>query len=332
MRIGLTYDLRGDYLAAGYSELETAEFDRGETIDAIESALVRLGHQTERIGNIKQLAQALVQGRRWDLVFNIAEGLSGFGREAQVPALLEAWDIPYTFSDPLTCSVTLHKAIAKRIVRDAGVPTPRFAVIERTADLENLDLNYPLFAKPLAEGTGKGVDAKSKVSSRTELTAICLRLLADHRQPVLVEEFLPGREFTVGIIGTGTEARAIGVVEIILNAAAEADVYSYLNKEDCESRVEYRPVAEAQLAHRAEDVALRAWRNLLCRDAGRVDIRCNAAGAPEFIEVNPLAGLHPAHSDLPIICTVQGMPYDTLIDGILASASARIPAVGGRGS
>ena len=101
MRIGLTYDLRADYLALGYCEEETAEFDRDETVQAIEASIRRLGHTTERIGNVFRLTEALARGDRWDLVFNIAEGMRGFGREAQVPALLDAYGIPYTFSDPL---------------------------------------------------------------------------------------------------------------------------------------------------------------------------------------------------------------------------------------
>ncbi len=126
MRVGLTYDLRSEYLAQGYSEDETAEFDKEETIDAIEETLRAMGHATERIGNVRRLFGLLAEGRRWDLVFNIAEGLHGIGREAQVPAALEAFDIPYTFSDPLVMSLTLHKAMTKRVLRDAGVATSDF--------------------------------------------------------------------------------------------------------------------------------------------------------------------------------------------------------------
>ena len=131
MNIGLTYDLRTDYLAEGYSEEETAEFDRPETIEAIEGALQELGYQTDRIGNAKRLVERLAQGDRWDLVFNIAEGLHGVAREAQVPAILDVYDIPYTFSDPLVLSLALHKKLTKTVVRQAGVPTPDFALVER---------------------------------------------------------------------------------------------------------------------------------------------------------------------------------------------------------
>src|SRR5688572_27418085 len=157
MLIGLTYDLRQDYLDDGYTAEQTAEFDSHITIDAIESALRGLGHQTDRIGRVTSLVERLARGDRWDLVFNIAEGLHGIGREAQVPALLDAYSIPYTFSDPLVCALSLHKALAKRVVRDLGLPTADFTVIEAPADSARVTLPFPLFAKPIAEGTSKGV-------------------------------------------------------------------------------------------------------------------------------------------------------------------------------
>src|ERR1700733_176625 len=157
MRIGVTYDLRSDYLALGYGEEETAEFDAEETIAAVCDALGGLGQTPIRIGGIRPLAKALVAGERWDAVFNICEGLKGVSREAQVPALLEAYGIPYLFSDPLTLALALDKAMAKRVVRDCGVPTADFAVIESEADIAGVTLDFPLFLKPVAEGSGKGV-------------------------------------------------------------------------------------------------------------------------------------------------------------------------------
>ena len=191
MKIGLTYDLRDDYLAEGYSEEETAEFDRSDTIEAIEDSLRISGYQTDRIGNIKTLVGRLASGERWDLVFNIAEGLWGFGREAVVPALLEAYGIPYTFSDPLTLSLALHKGMTKHILRDAGISTPDFAVIETEDDIAQVKIPFPLFAKPVAEGTGKGITSASKIASQNELKDMCLLLLAKFKQPVLIESFLP---------------------------------------------------------------------------------------------------------------------------------------------
>jgi D-alanine-D-alanine ligase len=327
MRVGLTFDLRDHYLAAGYSAEDTAEFDNIETIEALAGALERLGLEVDRIGTVRQLAQRLVAGERWDLVFNIAEGLKGVGREAQVPALLDVYDIPYTFSDTLVMALALHKGMAKRVVRDCGVPTAPFAVVETMADLSAVDLPFPLFAKPIAEGTGKGVTAASRVTSATALRKLCRQLLERYRQPVLVETFLPGREFTVGIIGTGTAAKPVAVMEVVLNAQAEAGVYSYVNKEECESRVVYR-LAEDEEARAAGAVALAAWRALGCRDGGRVDLRQDAVGRPLFLEVNPLAGLHPTHSDLPIMCTLAGVPYETLIGRIVDSARRRCGGAG----
>src|SRR5262245_8195350 len=152
MHIGLTYDLRQEYLDAGFSDDETAEFDRISTVEAIERALAQLGHRSDRIGHARQLARRLVQSETWDLVFNIAEGLCGVAREAQIPALLDVYGIAYTFSDPLVMALTLHKGLTKTVVAAGGVPTPRFAVVERPADVERIDLAYPLFAKPVAEG------------------------------------------------------------------------------------------------------------------------------------------------------------------------------------
>lgn len=326
MRIGLTYDLRPEYLAAGFGEEETAEFDRPETIEAIELALQALGHETDRIGHVRRLVERLAAGDRWDLVFNIAEGMYGIGREAQVPALLDAYRIPYTFSDPLVMALSLHKGMTKQVVRAAGIPTPDFAVVRDVSELEAVDLPFPVFAKPVAEGTGKGINAASKIRDRENLRAVVRSLLDRYRQPVLVERFLPGREMTVGIWGTGAEAEVIGTMEILLTANAEPEVYSYVNKEECDDRVEYRhpsPEEDEEVRH-AEAIALAAWRALGCRDAGRIDIRSDETGQPQFLEVNPLAGLHPQHSDLPLICTARGIPFQRLIERIVHSARKRL--------
>ena len=237
MRIGITYDIRDEYAGKGYDEEDAAEFDSLETIDAIEHALNSLGHSTDRIGHARKLTRRLVQGDRWDMVFNIAEGLHGFGREALVPALLETYEIPYTFSDPLALSVALHKGTAKRVVRDLGIRTPDFKVIENIDDVEQVDLPFPLFIKPIAEGASKGIYGKSKVHNQFELFSGCEWLLARFHQPVLVETFLPGREFCVGILGTGPAGYALGVLEIVLTEEAEPEVYSYTNKKDCQRLV-----------------------------------------------------------------------------------------------
>jgi D-alanine-D-alanine ligase len=326
VRIGLTYDLRAEYLALGYGEEETAEFDQQGTIDALADAIESLGHSVDRIGSARSLVNRLAKGDRWELVFNIAEGLYGYGREAQVPATLDVYGIAYTFADPLAASVCLHKGWSKMIARTAGVPTADFVIIESPADIDRVALEYPMLAKPIAEGTGKGVTPKSVVRSKADLSQVAIELLDRYHQPVLVEAFLPGREFTVGIVGTGSASRAIGSIEIVLRSDAEPEVYSYTNKEECEKRVDYVHVTRTDpLVAEAERIALNAWIALDCRDGGRVDIRCDAQGSPMFLEVNPLAGLHPTHSDLPMIATAIGMPYAELIRAIVDSAATRIP-------
>ena len=323
MTVGLTYDLRSEWLSQGYSELETAELDREETVDAIEAAVRAGGCTTERIGNHRSLMAALLDGRRWDLVFNICEGMYGLGREALVPALLDAWRIPYTFSDPVVLGVALHKGLTKRVVRDAGVPTPSFAVVETVEEARAVTLRYPLFAKPVAEGTGKGITAASKIETPRDLAAVCERLLDAYRQPVLVEEYLPGREFTTGVVGTGDTAEVIGTMEVIFSDVAEANAYTYVNKEDFETRVRYEKATGAT-GDACARLALHAWRALGARDGGRIDIRMDAVGTPSFIEVNPLAGLNPKISDLPIVCRMFDVSYQELIDRIMASARKRV--------
>ena len=325
MHIGLTFDLRSAYLAAGYGEEETAEFDSEVTIEAFEQTLERLGHRPERIGHARQLVERLAAGDRWDLVFNICEGLHGLGREAQVPAILDVYDIPYTFSDPLVMALCLHKGLTKAVVRQAGLPTPDYLVVQQPDDLAQVRGGFPLFIKPVAEGTGKGTDGASIVHDAAALERGCRELLRRFRQPVLVETYLPGREFTVGLLGTGRDTRVLGTMEILLGPHAERGVYSYQNKENSEALVDYRFLDESdpQVAE-AQRIAVGAWQALGCRDAGRIDLRCDSHGQPQFLEVNPLAGLHPTHSDLPMLGKAHGVSYEELIGHIVDSAAQRV--------
>jgi D-alanine-D-alanine ligase len=320
MRIGLTYDLRDDYLAQGFSEEEAGEFDAPVTIDALETAIRANGFEIVRIGGIRALVAALAGGQRWDLVFNICEGVAGVAREAQVPALLEAFGIPFTFSSADVLCTAMDKSLAKLVVRQAGVRTPDFAVVRSEQDVAGIDLPFPLFVKPLAEGTSKGIQEISRVETREMLDERCRDVLAKYRQPALVETFLPGREFTVGILGTGAGARAIGVCEIIFRPGGDPSVYSWRNKMDAFDEL---PLRTGPLAEAAAATALAAWRALGCRDGGRIDIRCDAEGIPAFIEVNPLAGLRPGWSELTILAAQAGYPYERLIGAILEEALGR---------
>jgi D-alanine-D-alanine ligase len=326
MKIGLTYDLRKDYLAEGYSLEETAECDKIETVEGIETALIELGYATDRIGNGKMLVNRLAAGDRGGLGFNFAEGFCGVARGGQGPAILDMYKIPYTFSDPLVLGLALHKDLTKTVVRLSGVPTPAFAVIRRIEDIESINLPFPLFAKPVAEGTSKGITADSKILNREGLKKACAALLEQFCQPVLVETYLSGREFTVGIAGTGEEAEVLGTLEVTITPEAKDDFYSYHNKQSYATCMKYtfvRPEQDQEV-RRSEELALAAYRFLGCRDASRVDVRSDAQGRPNFIEVNPLPGLNEKDSDLPILCHQAGMSFVQLIDRIVTSAKRRV--------
>jgi D-alanine-D-alanine ligase len=321
LRIALCYDLKSDYLAAGFAPEEVMELDEEETIAALEGALRQLGHHPERVGRGVELARRLAAGERWDLVFNFAEGVSGRSREAQVPAVCEMFDQPYTFSDPLTCAVTLDKSLAKRVVRDHGLPTAPFALVDGPEEAAAVDLPPPLFVKPVAEGSSKGVTRRSHARTREELVEICAELIAAFRQPVLVESFLPGREMTVGIVGNGRDARVLGVMEVAFRSGADP-AYTAHNKKEYATWIDYSLLDGEPLAQEARRLALADYEALGCRDLARVDIRCDAAGEPQFLEINPLPGLHPTYSDLPILADRAGITYADLL-GQVVEASAR---------
>lgn len=322
MKVGIAYDLKSDYIADGFTEEEAAEFDNEETIEGIETALKINGHRTQRIGNVRSLLSMLHNGKKWDIVFNICEGYYGIGREAQVPAILDIYNIPYTFSDALVNSLTLHKGMTKRVIRDLRIPTADFEIAEYEEDIKRIDLPFPLFVKPVAEGTGKGIDATSKVTTMAELKSSCTERLKNYKQPVLVETFLPGREFTVGIIGTGKDAAAVGLMEVCFRENETSKIYSYNSKKNYKDLIDYK-FPDDELAQQCKETALAAWKGLGCRDGGRIDLRLDKNGVPNFIEVNPLAGLNPIHSDLPILCRMAGISYNELIGKIMESAIKR---------
>jgi D-alanine-D-alanine ligase len=299
---------------------ETAEFDKQETIDALKNSLDLMGYETEPIGNTFQLIEALAGGKRWDMVFNIAEGLYGDGRESVVPAILDQYRIPYVFSGPVIMGLSLNKHLAKLVVAASGVPVSPGVLITDVNDLERCNLKYPLFVKPVSEGTGKGITQKSLVHTLKELTGMVEWILKEFRQPALVEEYLPGREFTVGIVGYGDEALAIGGMEVI---CADNLPYSVEVKENYLEYCKYKPLGP-DIIDECNSVALRAWRALDAVDAGRVDLKADRNGNICFIEVNPLAGLNPVHSDLPILSRLSGIEYQTLMEMIMKAALKRI--------
>jgi len=322
IKVGLTFDLKEDYLRQGYSKEQVAEFDAPETIDALENAISSLGFEVIRIGNIFSLVNFLNTGNRCDLVFNICEGMFGIAREAQVPCLLDAYQIPYVFSEPDILNLTLDKGLTKLIIKQAGILTADFKVVSKLDELQNIDIPFPRFVKPVAEGTSKGIDGFSLVNNQMQLEESVNYLLNTFHQPVLVESFLPGREFTVGLTGSGDDTKAMGTLEIVLNEHAPHPIYSYSVKKDWEKYASYK-IAVDPVALKCAEVAVDVWKLIKGKDAGRVDFRLDASGNPNFIEVNPLAGLNPTYSDLPILARLIGITYLHLISEIMNSALKR---------
>lgn len=313
---------------------EFAEWDSPTTIAAVESALSRLG-KVVRLEAKEDFPERLRQTRP-DIVFNIAEGFHGVNREAHVPAICEFFGIPYTGSDPFTLSLCLDKARTKETLTFHGIPTPRFAVVGALGEIESrtADLKVPLFAKPLHEGSSKGITDSNLCWDRAQLFKQTAFLLENYNQPVLVEEYLPGKEFTCAVLGNAVEARLLPIVgmnfETLPNGALP--IYSFdakfvwdrpenpLDIFQCPARI------TRELQASIERVTLDAFRVLGCRDWARIDVRLDAAGVPNVLEVNPLPGILPDPADnscLPKAARAAGIGYEELIQSCLRYAAAR---------
>ncbi|OGP73450.1 MAG: hypothetical protein A2V86_02345 [Deltaproteobacteria bacterium RBG_16_49_23] len=329
-KVGITYNLRKDFPQQKDQPIDSfEEFDSEETIDAIRDVLESDGHKVFKLGGGTGLIDRL-RTTPVDIVFNIAEGIGGRNREAHIPALLEFLNIPYTGSDPLTLSLTLDKAMAKKLVRSDGIPTPGFKKVERMEDLHGIDLRYPLFVKLCYEGSSKGVRLDSKISEPAALREKVGWLLETYGSPLLVEEFVSGPEFTVGILGNSNPT-VLGVMQIeIKGSPPDEAIYSLEVKREWEERVRYHcpPPIPADRLKRIEEVALRVYRTLECRDVSRVDIRIGRDGVPYFLEVNPLPGLSPVYGDLPIMAGRMGWEYSRLVKTVFHHALKRYGMAG----
>jgi len=325
LRVGITYNLKKDFSQPENQPVDfLEEFDAEETIDAIREALESEGHEVIKLGGGTHLIDRLKEASV-DIVFNIAEGLEGRNREAHIPALLEFLNIPYTGSDPLTLSLTLDKAMAKRVIMSQNIPTPPFRKIERMEELDGLDLRYPLFVKLCYEGSSKGVRLDSKILDRQSLEEKTRGLLKTYHSPLLVEEFVNGPEFTVGIVGN-EDPFVLGVMQIeIKGKPPDESIYSLEIKREWEEKVRYHcpPSIDQNLLKKIEEVALRAYRALECRDVSRVDIRVGADRTPYFLEINPLPGLSPVYGDLVIMARSMGWDYARLVKTIFHQALKR---------
>ena len=325
LRVGLIYNLKRVAADKEGSRDDEAEFDSPKTVAAIREAIASYGHEVVELEATRELP-TILPAASIDLAFNIAEGFQVRSREALVPALLELLDIPYTGSDPTTLSLALDKAMAKRLCAAAGVATAPFVVMTSGRERLPRGFTFPALAKPLAEGSSKGVSKMSVVASEKELRALVSELAGKYRQPILCESFLPGREFTVGVLGE-RRPRVLPPMEIVfLNEATEHPIYSFDAKLDFSENIRYDAPAKVDpaLAKQLEHTARAAFVALGCRDVGRIDLRLDAAGRVNFIECNPLPGLTPGWSDLVLIAKSAGMDYRTLIAEIMAPAIRRL--------
>jgi D-alanine-D-alanine ligase len=325
LRVGFTFNVKRVTPDPGGEQDEEAEYDSPRTLQAIREAIVSYGHEVVDLEASSDLPLQLAS-TPVDLVFNIAEGFRGRSRESQVPALLELLDIPYTGSDPAALNVSLDKALAKRMVKTHGVLTPDYLVMNTGRERLPRELGpFPLIAKPVAEGTSKGVTSRSVVRDEAELREVARELIQKYRQPALVEQYVAGREFTVGLLGE-RRPRVLPPMEVVfLDQDDPTPVYSFEMKQQASQKIRYQ--VPARLAPRELDRLERAAREcfvaLGCRDVARVDFRMDAEGRVFFIESNPLPGLAPGWSDLVLIAESAGIDYRGLIGEILSFAIRR---------
>ena len=303
---------------------DEAEYDSPKTLQAIREAIASYGHEVVDLEATSDLPIQLAS-TPVDVVFIIAEGFKGRNRESQVPALLELLDIPYTGSDPAALSVSLDKALAKRMVRTHGILTPAYLVMHSGKERLPKELGFPLLVKPVAEGTSKGVTKRSVVRDEGELREVAREIIAKYRQPALVEEYIGGREFTVGLLGE-RRPKVLPPMEIVfLDRADPTPIYSFEMKQDWNEKIRYEVPArlEPRELERLEKAARECFAALGCRDVARVDFRMDSEGRLYFIESNPLPGLAPGWSDLVLIAQAAGLDYRNLIGEILSFAIRR---------
>jgi len=327
MRIGITYDLKTESPAAtGEPDDLQEEFDSPVTIEAIASVFRSLNHKVVKLGDGRELLQRLLDDPP-DFVFNLAEGQGiSRSREARVPAVLEMLGIPYSGSDPLTLAATLDKDCAKRVVASKGVAVPNGTVLYPEDALDTVvhpRHSFPVFVKPAWEGSSKGIRAHCVVDRPEDLAPVIESLRRDHRQPILIEEFVDGDELTVGIVGN-SPPRVIGVMRVLSQLREKRFIYDLEVKRDFRRRVRYEAPALLSPAESSalEHAALYAYQVLGCRDVARVDFRLRE-GVPFFLEINPLPGLNPESSDLVILAQGCGWTYGQLIGAILGAALER---------
>ena len=318
--VGITYNLMKNVVPVP-GEAAQSNYD---TIMCIKEALISGGYDVELFEVTENLPFKLTE-RRPDIVFNNAEGLFGRGKEAQVPTILDYMRIPYTGSDETTILVAMDKALAKSLLCAYRIRTPKYNIFEKDLYSSGNDIPYPVIVKPIAEGSGRGISDVSIVNNFTDLNRILVKNLDLYKQNMLVEEYIQGREFTVGILGNADDICVFTPMEIVFNDKANT-LYSYRVKKNYEQYVKYvcppENIGEDVLAE-IKKTAKEIYRILGCRDYARIDFRLSQDGLLYFLEVNPLPGLKPGFSDLPMIAGFCGVDYNALILRIIETALVR---------
>jgi D-alanine-D-alanine ligase len=302
-----------------------AEFDEPETIEAISAALRQGGFETVVLEATAGFPQKL-EAAKPDIVFNIAEGRTGRNREAQIPAILEYYDVPYTGSDAAALSVSLDKAMAKRLAQSRGIQTPRFRIITIESSEMTCDLPFPVIIKPNAEGSSKGIPDDCVAEDVSGLHRLVGQMRSNYDGDLMAEQYVDGREFTVGIIGNGPDIRIFEPMEVVYRKLRGAyKVYSYEVKKNYRDYISYKcppDLSEELIASMKRDAEI-VYKTLGCLDFARVDFRLSKDEDVFFLEANPLPGLAPGYSDFPMLANFNGIEYERLICEMLGCALKR---------
>ena len=329
MKIALTYNLKkedGTKPADYFSE-----FDSQETVNAIISAIEKKGHVVYPVNVNSENLISYLKKNRVDMVFNIAEGANGKFRESEIPAILDYLGVPYTGSNTFSLALALNKAITKKILKAENIPTPRFQVFYKGSEELDPELSFPLIVKPNREGSAKGINASNVVNDKKALYAKAKELIGLYKHEVLVEEFIYGKELTVGILENG-KTTVLPILEIDFSSCKHSGEYFYswrMKEYQGNTELGLNPTfhcparLDKETEERVKEAALKTHRAVGCFDISRTDIRLDKDNIPYVLEINPLPGLDPKESNLPLMAYAAGMKYEDLIEAILLSASER---------
>ncbi|MDD5044944.1 MAG: ATP-grasp domain-containing protein [Candidatus Omnitrophica bacterium] len=339
MKVALTYNLKKE--ESGKPADYCSEFDKEETVAAIADAIRSKGHKVDLVEVSSCNLFSHFRHHPVDIVFNIAEGKSGRYRESQIPAILDLLNIPYTGSNPLALALALDKTLTKKVLISEGIPTPNYQLFRMGREALNPALKFPLIVKPNREGSAKGINLNNVVFDRVRLYEEIDKVINEYKQEVLVEEFIEGRELTVGVLENG-KTTIFPILEIDFSTCTKSNEYFYSwrvkefqgNADLGLTPTFYCPARlDKEIENKVKEVALRTHHAIGCFDVSRTDIRLNKDNVPYVLEINPLPGLDPVESNLPMMAKAAGMKYEDLVGAILMSASERsasLPRSAGR--